>query len=90
MSLCLLPRFAEAEKTNGRWAMMAVVGILGTELLGVQPSWWEAGAKDYGVPMGPLTAMEFLVRAGSSSSSYGNSSPMISAVPQQEQQWQLQ
>jgi light-harvesting complex I chlorophyll a/b binding protein 5 len=41
--------------------MMAVVGILGTELLGVQPSWWEAGAKDYGVPMGPLTAMEFLV-----------------------------
>ncbi|WIA08601.1 hypothetical protein OEZ85_008030 [Tetradesmus obliquus] len=53
--------FAEAEKTNGRWAMMAVVGILGTELLGVQPSWWEAGAKDYGVPMGPLTAMEFLI-----------------------------
>jgi hypothetical protein len=55
-------RFAEAEKTNGRWAMMAVVGILGTELLGVQPAWWEAGAKDYGVPMAPLTAMEFLVR----------------------------
>jgi hypothetical protein len=41
--------------------MMAVAGILGTELLGVQPSWWEAGAKDYGVPMAPLTAMEFLI-----------------------------
>lgn len=53
--------YAEAEKTNGRWAMMAVVGILGTEILGVQPSWWEAGAKDYGVPMTPLIAMEFLI-----------------------------
>ncbi len=61
----LLPprRYAEAEKTNGRWAMMAVLGILGTELLGVQPSWWEAGAKDYGIPSTPLLAMEFLVRA---------------------------
>ena len=27
--------YAEAEKTNGRWAMMAVAGILGQELLGV-------------------------------------------------------
>ena len=55
----LLPaRFAEAEKTNGRWAMMAVVGILGTELLGVQPSWWEAGAKDYGVDNTALLAVE--------------------------------
>ena len=33
---------------------MAVVGILGTELLGVSPKWFEAGAKDYGVPMAPL------------------------------------
>lgn len=40
---------------------MAVAGILGQELLGVQPAWWEAGAKDYGVPMTPLLAMEFLV-----------------------------
>jgi hypothetical protein len=54
-------RYAEAEKTNGRWAMMAVAGILGQELLGVTPEWWNAGAKDYGVPMAPLTAMEFLV-----------------------------
>jgi hypothetical protein len=42
--------------------MMAVAGILGQELLGVTPAWWEAGAKDYGVPMAPLTAIEFLVR----------------------------
>jgi hypothetical protein len=56
-------RYAEAEKTNGRWAMMAVAGIIGQELLGVQPAWWEAGAKDYGVPMAPLTAIEFLVSA---------------------------
>jgi hypothetical protein len=41
--------------------MMAVAGILGQELLGVQPAWWEAGAKDYDVPMTPLLAMEFLV-----------------------------
>jgi light-harvesting complex I chlorophyll a/b binding protein 5 len=53
--------YTEAEKTNGRWAMMAVAGILGQELLGVTPEWWNAGAKDYGVPMAPLTAMEFLI-----------------------------
>lgn len=41
--------------------MMAVAGILGQELLGVQPAWWDAGAKDYGVPMTPLLAVEFLV-----------------------------
>ena len=53
--------YAEAEKTNGRWAMAAVAGILGTELLGVEPKWFEAGAKDYGVPLVPLTAVEFLI-----------------------------
>lgn len=58
---CLRCRYAEAEKTNGRWAMMAVAGIMGQELLGVTPEWWNAGAKDYGVPMAPLTAIEFLV-----------------------------
>lgn len=51
--------YAEAEKTNGRWAMMAVAGILGQELLGVTPVWYEAGSKDYGIPMEPLTAVEF-------------------------------
>jgi light-harvesting complex I chlorophyll a/b binding protein 5 len=54
-------RLAEGEKTNGRWAMMAVVGILGTELLGVEPKWFEAGAKEYDIPAAPLTAIEFVV-----------------------------
>ena len=54
-------RYVEAEKTNGRWAMAAVAGILGTELLGVTPKWFEAGAKDYGVPIAPLVAVQFLI-----------------------------
>ncbi|GLI67227.1 hypothetical protein VaNZ11_011165 [Volvox africanus] len=53
--------YAEAEKTNGRWAMVAVTGILGQELLGVTPSWFEAGAKEYDIPATPLTAIEFIV-----------------------------
>lgn len=53
--------YAEAEKTNGRWAMMAVAGILGQELLGVTPSWYEAGGKEYDIPATPLTAIEFIV-----------------------------
>eukprot|EP01026_Neomeris_dumetosa_P079204 TRINITY_DN861_c0_g1_i1.p1 TRINITY_DN861_c0_g1~~TRINITY_DN861_c0_g1_i1.p1 ORF type:complete len:273 (-),score=39.70 TRINITY_DN861_c0_g1_i1:191-1009(-) len=53
--------YVEAEKTNGRWAMMAVAGIFGTELLGVTPKWFEAGAKDYGVPFLPLLAMEAII-----------------------------
>lgn len=52
--------FAEAEKTNGRWAMMAVVGILGTELLG-KGKWYEAGAQEYWMPNGPLLAIEAVV-----------------------------
>lgn len=36
--------FREAELTNGRWAMAAVVGILFTEAVGL-PNWWEAGAQ---------------------------------------------
>lgn len=54
-------RYAEAEKTNGRWAMMAVAGILGQELLGVTPAWWEAGAKEYDIPAQALTPIEFIV-----------------------------
>lgn len=53
--------YAEAEKTNGRWAMMAVVGILGQELLGVTPKWYEAGAKEYDIPNTPLVAIEATV-----------------------------
>ena len=32
------------EIINGRWAMLAVVGILAQELLGKGP-WWTAGAR---------------------------------------------
>lgn len=53
-------RYQEAEKTNGRWAMAAVVGILVTELLG-KPKWFEAGAEEYWMPSGPLLAVEFLI-----------------------------
>jgi light-harvesting complex I chlorophyll a/b binding protein 5 len=53
--------YQEAEKTNGRWAMAAVAGILGQEALGVTPKWFEAGAKDYGTPLVPLLAIEFLI-----------------------------
>ncbi|EIE20191.1 light harvesting complex a protein [Coccomyxa subellipsoidea C-169] len=53
--------YTEAEKTNGRWAMAGVAGILGQELLGVQPKWFEAGAKDYGFPPLALISLEFLL-----------------------------
>ena len=46
-NLFLTPRatpqwYAEAEKTNGRWAMAAVAGILFTEILG-KAKWFEVG-----------------------------------------------
>ena len=40
--------------------MAAVAGILGQELLGVQPVWFNAGAKEYIFPATALTAIEFL------------------------------
>merc|ERR1712224_827379 len=52
--------YAEAEKMNGRWAMVAVVGIMGQETLGLG-KWFEAGAKDYGFPILPLIAIEFVI-----------------------------
>lgn len=52
--------FAEAEKTNGRWAMAAVAGILFTELLG-KPKWFEAGAEEYWMPNNALLAIEFVI-----------------------------
>merc|ERR1711881_113891 len=52
--------YIEAEKMNGRWAMAATAGVLGQEILGVG-KWFEAGAKDYGFPLMPLIAIEFLV-----------------------------
>lgn len=52
--------FVEGEKTNGRWAMAAVAGILGQELLG-RGAWWNAGAQDYWLPNSALLAIEFFV-----------------------------
>jgi len=52
--------YAEAEKTNGRWAMAGVAGIMGQELLGVTPKWFEAGAKEYPIDPLPLLALEFI------------------------------
>lgn len=53
--------YAEAEKTNGRWAMMAVAGCLGQELLGVDTKWYEAGAKEYDLPVIAQIPILFLV-----------------------------
>ena len=41
------------ERINGRWAMLAVLGILVQEATGA-PSWWEAGAKVRLMVAGPL------------------------------------
>jgi len=52
--------YAEAEKTNGRWAMAAVAGILFTEVLG-KGNWYEAGAQEYWMANGPLLAVEAVI-----------------------------
>ncbi|EFN54677.1 hypothetical protein CHLNCDRAFT_24450 [Chlorella variabilis] len=52
--------YTEAEKTNGRWAMAAVAGILFTDVLG-KPKWFEAGAQEYWMDNNALLAIEFLV-----------------------------
>ncbi|WP_289480637.1 chlorophyll a/b-binding protein, partial [Klebsiella pneumoniae] len=52
--------YAEAEKTNGRWAMAAVAGLLFTDVLG-KGKWFEAGAQEYWMDNNALLAIEFLV-----------------------------
>jgi len=52
--------FAEAELTNGRWAMMAVVGILFTDLVGL-PKFWLAGAETYAIDNQTLAIIEVVV-----------------------------
>eukprot|EP00798_Chlamydomonas_sp_ICE-L_P013373 gene13373-19218_t len=53
--------YQEAEKTNGRWAMIAVAGILGQEVLGVDPKWYLAGAKEYDLPVSAQLPILFAV-----------------------------
>jgi light-harvesting complex I chlorophyll a/b binding protein 5 len=51
--------YAEAEKTNGRWAMAAVAGILFTDLIG-KPLWFsDAQTQEYWAPANVLTAIMF-------------------------------
>eukprot|EP01024_Parvocaulis_polyphysoides_P052647 TRINITY_DN520_c2_g1_i2.p1 TRINITY_DN520_c2_g1~~TRINITY_DN520_c2_g1_i2.p1 ORF type:complete len:254 (-),score=58.88 TRINITY_DN520_c2_g1_i2:213-974(-) len=58
----LLPWYREAELTNGRWAMMAVAGILFTDAVGL-PKFWLAGAEKYAIGFVPLVAIEVVVMA---------------------------
>jgi len=54
--------YVEAEKTNARWAMMAVAGILFTEATGFAPKWFNVGyeaAGDY--PLPALLAVQAVV-----------------------------
>jgi len=56
-----LKYYQEAELMNARWAMMAVAGIVGTEVAGIEPHWWEAGTEDYGFPPAALLAIQLPV-----------------------------
>jgi len=58
----LLPWYQEAELMNGRWAMMAVAGIVFTDLVGLGP-WWTAGAGEFAVPFNTLVAVEVVMMA---------------------------
>jgi len=53
--------YVEAELNNGRWAMLAVFGILGRELLGVSGDWFMAGAGEYDLSFLSLLAIQFPV-----------------------------
>ncbi|KAG2452487.1 hypothetical protein HYH02_002726 [Chlamydomonas schloesseri] len=54
--------FREAELTNGRWAMAAVVGILFTDAVGL-PKFWTAGAEKYALDNQTLALIEVAVFA---------------------------
>jgi len=54
--------FREGELYNARWAMMAVVGILFTDAVGL-PKFWLAGAESYPLSFEVLVAVEIAVFA---------------------------
>jgi hypothetical protein len=55
--------YAEAEKTNGRWAMAACAGILFTDAVGL-PNWVNAGAEaDLVLPLPTLIGLEVVIFA---------------------------
>ncbi|QDZ20748.1 light-harvesting protein of photosystem I [Chloropicon primus] len=56
--------YQEAELMNGRFAMIGAAGILGAEILGVNTTdltWYEAGTKEYEIPLAPLVAIQAVV-----------------------------
>jgi light-harvesting complex I chlorophyll a/b binding protein 5 len=46
-----------SQRVNGQWAMIAVAGILFTDLVGIKPVWYEAGAAEYWLPPVPQLAV---------------------------------
>ena len=56
----LINYYREAELMNGRWAMVAVVGILFTEASGL-PDFVQAATVDYGLPFQTLVITEVIV-----------------------------
>jgi hypothetical protein len=53
----VLKWYREAELMNGRWAMAAVAGILGTDAAGLTP-FWEVGSQSYAIDTLPLAGVE--------------------------------
>jgi hypothetical protein len=55
-----LPWFVEAERQNGRWAMLAVAGILVNDLAGLSEKWWVPDSSAHldasGFPTGRVAA----------------------------------
>eukprot|EP00967_Tisochrysis_lutea_P045882 scaffold55667_cov23-Tisochrysis_lutea.AAC.1 len=56
-----MSQLASTTTCKCRWAMMAVTGILGQELLGVPAKWYEAGAAEYDLPVQAQVPILFLV-----------------------------
>ena len=56
--------YQEAELMNGRFAMLGAAGIMGAEILGANGkdlTWYQAGAKEYDIPLLPLIAIQAAV-----------------------------
>ena len=64
--------YAEAERQNARWAMIGVAGILGQEILGVQPKWFLHGTVDYGKPILALVAIQQVLFGAIETTRYAN------------------
>jgi hypothetical protein len=62
---------------NGRWAMMAVSGILATDLIG-KGDWWTIGAEPTALPFPTLVAIE--VRAPAQSNPCETSTARLAAA----------